>query len=238
MRSTSRSKIVVAAFAAVSLSIAGACQRNDSDEHAAVAATSTDTAPARVDSAAGEVTSDSSADPVPGKWLTDANVFSLLGTMDARQIAAADAELQSWRSDSVRAFAASVARQYAELQHSVDSLAERIHVVPVAPALTDQVAARMQSQIDSMKQAHGGALDRAFLTQQVAGQGLVADYMSQLSDVAEHPELQALLASASMSVGSQLTHARALQAAFSSADSSASAASADSAAKRAARRKR
>jgi predicted outer membrane protein len=237
MRSNSSSKIVLFALSAIALTVAGACQESGSTDRAPVAVASTDSTTVAVDSAGGEVVNDSAAAPVAGRWLTDANVLSLLGTMNSRQIAAADAELQSWKSDSVRAFASSVAAGNAELQHSVDSLAGRMNIAPIAPALAEQVNATMQARIDSMKVNRGASLDRAFVAQQVAAQAMMADYVSQLSGVAQRPELQALLASASTRIGSQLARARALQRSFGAADSS-SALAADSAAKRAARHTR
>ena len=236
MRSISSSKVAIAVLSAIGLTAAGACQKSDSANRTPVVVASTDSVPAVVDSAGGEVVDDSAAAPVAGRWLTDANVLSLLGTMNSRQIAAADAELQAWRSDSVRAFASSVAAEHAELQHSVDSVATRMDVAPIAPALAEQISATMQAQIDSMRANRGGlSLDRAFVAQQVAAQGMMADYVRQLSGVAQRPELQALLSSASTRIGLQLARARALQRSFSVADSSSAA---DSASKAAARHKR
>jgi predicted outer membrane protein len=237
-RSTRSTKLVLAAMAAASLSLA-ACQTDDAGDQPAAATVATiDTSHIHVDSAAGEVAHDSAVAPVTGRWITDANVLSLLSIMSSRQIAAADAELQAWRSDTVRAFAASVAREHAELQHSVDSLSERMHVAPIAPALADPITAAMQAQIDSMKQPHAGSLDRAFVREQVASEGMMADYVQQMMGVAERPEVQALLASASTRVGAQIGRARTLQASITAGDSTSSAAAADSAARRAARRKR
>ena len=146
MRSTSSSKLIVGALAAASLSLA-ACQTDDSTDQppaaTAAAVAVKDTSHTHVDSAAGDVARDSTVAAVTGKWITDANILSLLSTMTSRQIAAADAELQAWHSDTVRAFAASVARESAEIQHSVDSVSGRIHLAPIAPALAAQIADTM-----------------------------------------------------------------------------------------------
>jgi predicted outer membrane protein len=238
MRSTSTSKIILAAITAVGVSLA-ACQTDDaSDQPAAVAVASHDSVHARVDSAAGEVAPDSVVVPTTtGKWITDANVLSLINAMSAKQIAAADVELSAWHSDTVRAFAASVAREHAEIQHSTDSLSERLHLAPIAPALAESITGTMQAQVDSMKTFHAAGLDRAFVREQAASQSTMAGYLSTMTGVAERPEIQALLASAAARVEAQLGRARALQASFTAADSAASLAAADSAAKRSARRK-
>ncbi|HEY4216100.1 MAG TPA: DUF4142 domain-containing protein [Gemmatimonadaceae bacterium] len=238
MRSISRSKLIVTALVG-SVVFGAACKDRDNESLASATprtAATPDSGATRVDSAAGEVSRDSSSTPV-GRWLTDANALALFTTMNSAQMAAANVELQGWHSDSVRAFAESVVRNHAELQHSADSLAGRIGLVPVAPALAEEVMATMQAQNDSMRVYRGGTLDRAFLTQQVAGQGMMSTYAEQLSGVAQRPELQAFLASAAATVGAEATGARALQRGLMVADSLSAAAAADSAAKRAARRK-
>ncbi len=223
MRSSSRSRFGVVALAAISLCMAGACQRNNNDGSVTVASTNGDSAVARVDSAGGDV-SNASSEPVAGRWITDANVLSLLGTMNAAQLTAANVELQGSRSDSVRAFAASVARGSAALKYSIDSLAGRMNMVPVAPALAEHVAGAMQAQIDSMRANRGGSLDRAFLVQQVQGQRLMADYATQLSGVTERSELQSLLSAVAASNNSQAARAQVLLRAYAAADSVAAAA--------------
>jgi predicted outer membrane protein len=193
--------------------------------------------------AAGEVVVRSSADTANARpavrWLTDANILSLLGVMNSRQVAAADVELESWHVDSVRAFAATVAREHAEFQHSVDSLAEQIHVAPIAPALAQTISATMQSQIDLLRRNYGHALDRVFIREQVASYQLMAEDLSEFAADAEHPEVQSLLSSARDSMTAQLARARALQTRLFVADSTVAADSAAKlAAKAAARRAR
>jgi len=181
--------------------------------------------------AGGDVVSSAQTDSSatqPVRWLTDANLLSLLAVMNARQIAAADVELEAWHVDSVRAFAAAVAREHAELQHSADSVAERIHVAPIAPALAQTVSATLQSQIDTLRRSYGRALDRAFVHEQVASYGLMTEYVTQLAAVAERPEVRSLLTFERDSLGAQLARARALQTKLAAADSIAAA---DSAAK-------
>lgn len=169
------------------------------------------------------------------RWLTDANLLSLFSMMNARQIAAADVELEAWHVDSVRAFAASVAREHAELQHSVDSLSERLHLMPIAPALGQTISATLQSQLDTLRRTYGRALDRAFIRQQVATHQLMTDYVTKFAAVAERPEIQSLFAAAKDSMSAQLSRARTLQMALAIADSVASADSAAKVAKRARR---
>ena len=67
--------------------------------------------------AAGRIAADSGArdSAVTIKWLNDANVLALVGVMNGRQIAASQIEAASAHSDSVRALAVSLAKEYAEL---------------------------------------------------------------------------------------------------------------------------
>ena len=180
--------------------------------------------------AAGDVVSDSAKTAV--RWLDDANVVALINVMNGRQLAAADAELSSWHVDTVRAFAAAMAREHAALQRSIDSVTGALKIAPVSPALAAQVRARMQGPIDSMWSHDGRAFDRAYLSQAVSSHQLMYLYLARLSAIATSPGLQQVLSAASDSVKSQLNRATALRAMFAAADSAA----ADSAAKRAARR--
>lgn len=209
-------------LAFIASAIAAACSRSSRDTK----------------ESAGEVAIRSNPDTAvvrPVRWLSDANLLSLLGTMNARQIAAADVELESWHVDSVRAFAVTVAREHAELQHSADSLAEQIRVAPIAPALSQPVSATMQAQIDSVRRAYGHSLDRVFIRQQVASYQFMTDEMGELAAVAERPELQGLFASAKDRMNAQLVRARTLQTRLAVSDSTVAA---DSAAKLAAKEAR
>lgn len=180
--------------------------------------------------AGGEVTRDS-ARPVV-RWINDANVLAIAAAMNNKQLAAADAELSTWHVDTVRAFAAQMAREHSAMQRTMDSIAGALQIEPVKPALGALVQTRMQRQIDSIYQHDGRAFDRAFVDQQIASHRLMYEYLVRLAAVAERPALQQVLTTAADSVRSQTARAVELRTMFASQDSAA----ADSAAKRAARR--
>jgi len=171
-----------------------------------------DTVSARIDTgeAGGEVVGEWIDAPVGERWITDANVLSLFGAMNARQIATADIELENWHDESVRAFAASIARAHAALQHSADSVSARIRITPIAPALTKPWMAVMQAQIDSMRRAREGSLDRAFVHQQIVSHELMLERIQQLASASQHPDMRAMLSDAAKRVASQLDVARSL----------------------------
>ena len=205
---------------------------------AMAAATACSTSNRDTNEAGGDVVASAQTDSSatqPVRWLTDANVLSLLTVMNARQIAAADVELEAWHVDSVRAFAAAVAREHAELQHSADSVAERIHLTPIAPALAQTVSTTLQAQMDTLRRSYGHALDRAFVHEQVASYGLMTEYVMELAAVAERPEVRSLLSAERDSLAAQLARARALQTRLAAADSIAAADSAAKVARLAAR---
>jgi len=167
-----------------------------------------------VDSAGGEVVvSNESAIPAKtsARWINDANALSLASALNARAIAAADIELENWHVDTARAFAASMAREHADLQHSLDSLSERLKLVPVSPALAKQWTAALQAQMDTIWRAGEAGRDLAFVRQQITSHKLMSDYFTQLAAVAERPELRAFLESAAAKTASQAQRASALQ---------------------------
>jgi putative membrane protein len=169
--------------------------------------------------AAGEVARDSAAPRDNIKWLNDANVLAMVTTMNQRQLAAADAELSTWHVDTVRAFAASMYREHTALQHSIDSLAEAVHIAPVLPALGTTIRGQMQAQIDTIYQHGGRGFDRAYVMQAVGGHQLMAQYLSQLSAVSDAPAVATLLGSLTTAVQSQIARANAMRALFAIADS-------------------
>lgn len=185
----------------------------------------------------GEVVGDSASARPTVRWISDANALALLGLMNARQLSAADLELGSWHSDTVRAFAASMARMHADLQHSIDSVVDLIHVTPVAPALAEPLGAQMQAQVDSLR-GLGMGLDRAYVREQVASHELMSENVRELAGVVERSEVGGLLASVAARVDSALARAKLVDAMLTTADSAAAADSASRAAARAARRKR
>lgn len=165
---------------------------------------------------------DSASLPAP-RWLNDANIISLIGVMNTREIAAANAELQGWHADSVRAIAAATVQEHQAMQHSVDSVAAAARIAPVAPAMAAQLDTTLKLQVDSLAMYRGGALDRAFLQQQVNSHQLMASYLDEMTSMAEHPEVQGLLASMSGHAAEQAARARAMQIALVRADSTAAA---------------
>jgi predicted outer membrane protein len=183
----------------------------------------------------GEVVSDSVVKHDAGSWLTDANVLALLGAINASQVAAADIELQAWHSDTVRALAASMAREHAEIGRSIDSVAAQMKLAPVVPAVVDALNAPMRASLDTLRSHRGLALDRAYVRHQITSHQSMAQQLAQLGAVAERPELQTLATTVSTRVAAQIERAKAVDADFVKADSIAAA---DSAAKAEARRAR
>jgi predicted outer membrane protein len=216
----------------VAIGVIAACAKEKPAPKQPVAASSR---PSRTAEAAGDVAKDSAAPRDNIRWLNDANVLALLTTMNQRQVAAADVELSSWHVDTVRAFAAAMYREHTALQHSIDSLADAAHIVPVLPALGAAMRGQMQAQIDTINQHGGRGFDRAYVVQSVAGHQLMAQYLNQLSAVAGAPAIETLIGSMTTAVQSQITRANAMRALFAAADSIAADSAQRAAQRRAAR---
>jgi len=185
--------------------------------------------------AAGEVAPAAPDSTTTEIWLNDANLLALMGAMNSRQIAAAEVELSTWHSDTIRDFAVSMSHEHSALQRSIDSVARTLKLAPVMPALGGVIVGEMQRQIDSINGYTGRALDRAYVRQTVSGHETMAKYATLLAAAAERPEVQSVLATASARIAAQLTRAKAFDASLTKADS---VAAADSAANPAAYRRR
>lgn len=247
MSVVSRTERIRRSIALVSIAIAvlcAACDRGNTDRpppaRAPTRAQSAARAPGDTSEEGGEIvesgdssTAGDTTKPME-KWLSDANVLAMLGLMNTRQLSASDIEIQSWHSELVRDFATATLHAHAALQRGVDSLVDRIHVAPVAPALEQPLGVQMQAQIDSLF-GHGAKLDRAYVSEQVSSNQLMAETLKGLAGVAERPEVQSAVAAMASVVAANLAHATALEAQLAQTDS---VAAADSAAKDSARAER
>jgi len=184
--------------------------------------------------AGGEV-ADSAALIEAQAWITDANALALLGVMNARQISAAEVELDSWHSDTVRAFAQVVAHEHAAQQRTTDSLAARLKIAPVMSALDLRIDSAFRARVDSLRALPPSSLERGFAHQQTVAEQAIADYADQLAGAVRAPEIRALTESAASAARARLTRANAFDASMMLADSLKKAAAADSAEKAAER---
>ena len=149
--------------------------------------------------ASGEVLSDSAraANSVAaGHWLSDGNVVSLFNLVNGHQITVAQLELAAWHSDVVRSFAAATLAENNQVQTSVDSVAQRIHTTPIAPALDSVIYPPLKAEVDSLKQYRGDQMDQAFMSHVIRDHTAYVVFLGQLAAAADRPELRDALLSA------------------------------------------
>lgn len=169
------------------------------------------------------------------RWVNDGNLLAMIGTMNAKQLTAADLLLSAWHSDTVRDLAIAMTKQHTAMQRETDSLAARLDLAPVPSALGATVSAAFQRQTDSLITGRSGMkLDRGYVNQAVAGHTLMGSYLGEMSKVVDRPELKEWIDTLGTRVAAQLAYAKSVQAKMVVADSLV----ADSLAKRAARRAR
>jgi predicted outer membrane protein len=156
--------------------------------------------------------------PVHGRWLTDGNVVALADTLHGGEIAAADAELQRWRSDSVRVFALMVRQEHAGMRQSIDSLAGRLHVAPSTPALAMTADSARPMQLARLRGTTGEAADRAYLDGVIRTHTVLMETLNGLSAIATQPALATLLAAQANRVAIHLARAQALQRTLAATD--------------------
>jgi hypothetical protein len=216
-------RLVHATLAALMLGVGlAACDGHERQRRPSAERVTRDTA-----QAGGDVADSTTRNP-DAAWITDGNALALLAVLNARQIAAANVELDAWHTDTIRSFAAAVAREHAELQHSADSLSARLHVVPVVSALDQQIDSAFRSRVDSLRGLRGAPLERAFAHEQVVAEQAIAEYADQLTGAVQAPEIRALMESAATDARSRLSRAQAFELTLVLADSIKNAAVADS----------
>jgi hypothetical protein len=178
-------------------------------------------APARPDSAAGEVAQYALMKNGIG-WLTDSNVVALASQVNGDAQGMSRLESQTWTKEPLRMLSAEIMRDHARLQFSIDSIASSRRIPSQAPA----VAPEMKAPYDSMLNTQAGVpvTDReAHFTDLVLRehQRSLVDFAA-LGGNATDPDLRALLLSrAVLMEQTHIAQARLIAGAMAKADSAA-----------------
>jgi predicted outer membrane protein len=158
--------------------------------------------------------------PLHVRWIGDENILALTTLMNTRVKTAADYELQSWGSDTTRAFAAEMSREHSAIRYTLDSIGTSLKIAPVLPALAADVDSATRRHIAVLENAAGGRpLDRAYVNTQIASHELMIGYLAKFSAAAERSELRRVLDSISVKLEAHLAQGRKLKAQYARGDS-------------------
>ena len=103
---------------------------------------------------------------MPGT-LSDANVISVLDTINVSEIEAAQLAAQKASSPAVRRFAARLVDEHTEKMQTTVQLANRMRVTPDKPQLASSLESTHRETMQELRKKSGRDFDRAYLDYQV-----------------------------------------------------------------------
>jgi hypothetical protein len=183
-----------------------------------------DTATVIVSTSSGDVAldslaRDSVASDIATRWLSDENILSLFGGLNAHMSATANVELQRWGSDTVRALATQLVREHEVSRMEVDSVARKLHLAEITPAIGPSIDSSFKAQRDTLSWVPTSQLDRAFLDRTTRDHQMFVSYLQELAAGASREDLRLELARIASREALHMARIRGTQLALAAADS-------------------
>jgi putative membrane protein len=147
---------------------------------------------------------------MPGT-LSDANVVSVLDTIDVSEIEAAQLAKQKASSPAVRAYATRLVDEHTEKMQQTLQLANRRGLQPEKPRLAAAVESTHQETMNELRKKSGRDFDRAYLDYQVTMHQQAVKLVEDTADSVQDPRLKQHLMRTRPDLQSHLTTARDLQ---------------------------
>ena len=131
---------------------------------------------------------------LPGVTLSNADVISVLDSLDAAEIAAAKLAQEKATAPEVQAFAGRVLNEHRQLGEANGRLATQLAVRPQPPALASRLTETHEQAMQALRATSGPAFDRAYVDNEVAYHRAVNEALrATLIPGARNEELKALL---------------------------------------------
>jgi len=147
---------------------------------------------------------------MPGT-LSDANVVSVLDTIDVSEIEAAQLAKEKASSPAVRSYAAHLVDEHTAKMQQTLQLARQRGLQPDKPSLAAAVESTHQKTMDELRKKSGRDFDRAYLDYQVAMHQQAIKLVEGTSNSVEDMRLKQHLMKTRPALMSHLTGARDLQ---------------------------
>jgi len=142
--------------------------------------------------------------------LTDANVFSLLNTINQGEIDTGRLALQRASSEDVRSFASRLMTEHQRMMDDTGRLALQMKVQPKKPALASALENEHQDVMEGLRNTSGLDFDRAYITYQTKMHGQVADLVQDTEQSVSSSHLQQHLQEIRLNLQSHFAAARSL----------------------------
>lgn len=162
-------------------------------------------------STAGAVDTSAGAVANSGMQMSDANILSVIATINGAEIKDAQTAQQKASSKQVKDFAQQMVTDHRAMQGNLDSLAKAKNLTPQAGPMADSLQNATNAQADSLSKLSGKQFDQAYISAQVTAHQQAVDMLTRMSSSAQDPDLKNAIQQAIPKVQSHLDRARSLQ---------------------------
>jgi putative membrane protein len=148
---------------------------------------------------------------LPGVTLSDSNVMSVLDSLDASEIDAAEMARHKAVSPEVQAFAGRVLNEHRQLDEADARLAETLGLQPQGSLLASQLREAHQAAMQALRGTSGPAFDRAYVAYEISRHVRALNFVEAAADTETTPELKQQLVRIGPDLLSHISAARALE---------------------------
>lgn len=132
--------------------------------------------------------------------LSDAEIFNVLDTLNAGEVAQANAALPKLMVTGVAEFAQMMVTEHTQARTDVQMLAETLGVTPTPNSVAAALKAHSDDVVETFLSSQAAALDSPYIMSQVAGHRDALKLIAQMQSTADAAELKQLLATLRASV--------------------------------------
>ncbi len=148
---------------------------------------------------------------MPGPTLSNANVLSVLNTIDRSEIEAGELAKQKAASKEVRAFAARMVSDHTMMMQETFRLGRRINVQPEPPDLVSALQKTHDQAMAELRGKTGGDFDKAYIDYQIAMHEQAIRFVHDTTGSVNNSRVQEHLRQTRPDLVSHLSSARAVE---------------------------
>jgi putative membrane protein len=148
---------------------------------------------------------------LPGLTMSDANVVSLLDSIDEGEMDAAQLAQQQASDPEVQAFAGRVLNEHRELAEANGRLAAQLSLEPEPPSLASHLKQDHEKAMRGLRAMSGAAFDRAYVRYEIQQHVLAFNFLETAAESEDNATLKQELVRTGPDLLSHISAARALE---------------------------
>ena len=148
---------------------------------------------------------------LPGVTLSDANIVSVLDSLDENEVAAARLAQEKASTREVQAFAGRVMNEHRELAQANEQLARQLLLQPQPPALASHLKQTHEESLRELRTLSGPAFDRAYIQHEIRQHVQAFNFLEAAAESETNVTLKQELVRTGPDLLSHISAARALE---------------------------